>query len=297
MEFKTFSSAMKQRFGCKVYKLSIDGGFTCPNRDGTLGFSGCTFCSKSGSGEFAEGSCGSILQQLELAKGRVSPKNKDGRYIAYFQSFTNTYAPVAKLEQLFSEAISPDYIAGLSIGTRPDCLEDDKIALLTELNRIKPVQVELGLQTIKDSTARYIRRGYPLSTFDDAMKRLKAAGLETVVHMIIGLPGETAEDMKRTARYISDSGADGIKLQLLHILKDADIYNDYIAGKVQVLEMDEYINILIGCLMELRQDIIIHRLTGDGAKSKLVAPLWSADKKRVLNTIRRELAAHNISCQ
>lgn len=297
MEFKTFSSAMKQRFGCKVYKLSIDGGFTCPNRDGTLGFSGCTFCSQSGSGEFAEGSCSSILQQLELAKGRVSPKNKDGRYIAYFQSFTNTYAPVARLEQLFSEAISPDYIAGLSIGTRPDCLEDDKIALLTELNRIKPVQIELGLQTIKDSTARYIRRGYPLSTFDDAMKRLKAAGLETVVHMIIGLPGETAEDMKRTARYISDSGADGIKLQLLHILKDADIYNDYIAGKVQVLEMDEYINILIGCLMELRQDIIIHRLTGDGAKSKLVAPLWSADKKRVLNTIRRELAAHNISCQ
>ena len=297
MEFKTFSSAMKQRFGCKVYKLSIDGGFTCPNRDGTLGFSGCTFCSQNGSGEFAEGSCGSILQQLELAKGRVSPKNKDGRYIAYFQSFTNTYAPVARLEQLFSEAISPDYIAGLSIGTRPDCLEDDKIALLTELNRIKPVQIELGLQTIKDSTARYIRRGYPLSTFDDAMKRLKAAGLETVVHMIIGLPGETTEDMKRTARYISDSGADGIKLQLLHILKDADIYNDYIAGKVQVLEMDEYINILIGCLMELRQDIIIHRLTGDGAKSKLVAPLWSADKKRVLNTIRRELAAHNISCQ
>ena len=297
MEFKTFSSAMKQRFGCKVYKLSIDGGFTCPNRDGTPGFSGCTFCSQSGSGEFAEGSCGSILQQLELAKGRVSPKNKDGRYIAYFQSFTNTYAPVARLEQLFREAISPDYIAGLSIGTRPDCLEDDKIALLTELNRIKPVQIELGLQTIKDSTARYIRRGYPLSTFDDAMKRLKAAGLETVVHMIIGLPGETAEDMKRTARYISDSGADGIKLQLLHILKDADIYNDYIAGKVQVLEMDEYINILIGCLMELRQDIIIHRLTGDGAKSKLVAPLWSADKKRVLNTIRRELAAHNISCQ
>ena len=297
MEFKTFSSAMKQRFGCKVYKLSIDGGFTCPNRDGTLGFSGCTFCSQRGSGEFAEGSCGSILQQLELAKGRVSPKNKDGRYIAYFQSFTNTYAPVARLEQLFSEAISPDYIAGLSIGTRPDCLEDDKIALLTELNRIKPVQIELGLQTIKDSTARYIRRGYPLSTFDDAMKRLKAAGLETVVHMIIGLPGETAEDMKRTARYISDSGADGIKLQLLHILKDADIYNDYIAGKVQVLEMDEYINILIGCLMELRQDIIIHRLTGDGAKSKLVAPLWSADKKRVLNTSRRELAAHNISCQ
>lgn len=294
MYYNSFSAAMRSRFGTKVYKLALDGGFTCPNRDGTIDTRGCIFCSGRGSGDFAEGFDGDIEQQIENAKMRVSAKIKDGKYIAYFQNFTNTYAPVEKLEKLFRPAIEHPDIAALSIGTRPDCLEPDKIAMLCRLNKIKPVWVELGLQTIKPETAEYIRRGYELNVYDDAISRLKGAGLETVVHMIIGLPGERAEDIFATAKYISDSGADGIKLQLLHVLRGTDLINDYEAGLLALPGLDEYIYLVSGCIQRLRPEIVIHRLTGDGAKRDLAAPLWSADKKRVLNTMRRYFEDTNL---
>ena len=271
---------MKQRFGCKVYKLALDGGFTCPTRDGTKGSRGCIFCCAKGSGEFAVPSA-----EIERAKERVSAKIKDGRFIAYFQNFTNTYAPVERLREVFLPALRHPDIVALDIATRPDCLEPEKIALLKELNRQKPVWVELGLQTVKPESAAYIRRGFDLPVYDDAVSRLKVAGLEVIVHMIIGLPGETVEDIYRTASYISESGADGIKLQLLHVLKETDLYQDYLDGKVPVLTREEYIRLLEGCIRRLRPEIVIHRLTGDGPKKYLAAPLWSADKKAVLNAI------------
>lgn len=279
MYYNSFNAAMRQRFGCKVYKLSLDGGFSCPNRDGTLGYGGCIFCSGSGSGDFAR-------RTVEDAKACVSAKMREGKYIAYFQSFTNTYAAADRLEQTFLPVLSHPEVVGLAIATRPDCLEPDKVELLHRLNTIKPIWVELGLQTVNPETARYIRRGYDLPVFDDAMERLQSAGIEAVVHMILGLPGETAEDMYRTADYIAHSGAAGIKLQLLHVLRGTDLLAEYQAGKFSVLELPEYIEILMGCIRRLPPEMVIHRMTGDGAKRDLVAPLWSADKKRVLNAIQ-----------
>ena len=292
--YNSFSEAMTRRFGRKVYKLSLDGGFTCPNRDGKIGFGGCVFCSGSGSGDFAECGCGDISAQLERAKQRVAAKNRGGAYIAYFQSYTNTYAPVRRLEEVFYPAITHPDVVGLAVATRPDCLEPEKLRLLESLNRIKPVWVELGLQTVNPKTAAYIRRGYELPVYDDAMARLKAAGLETVVHMILGLPGETEVDMYRTAEYIGKSGADGIKLQLLHVLRGTDLYKDFMAGKFSVLEMEEYIRLLMGCIRRLPRSMVIHRMTGDGAKRDLAAPLWSGDKKRVLNAIRAAFEAEDL---
>ncbi|MBQ7937405.1 MAG: TIGR01212 family radical SAM protein [Oscillospiraceae bacterium] len=275
---------MKEKFGQKVYKLALEGGFTCPNRDGTLGTRGCIFC-LGGSGDFAEKLCPSVTEQIEKAKGRVAHKNPSGKYIAYFQSFTNTYGPVEKMRTLFGEAISHPDVVGLSVGTRPDCLSEETVELLSDLNKIKPVWVELGLQTIHEKTAEYIRRGYHLSVFDDAVSRLKKAGIYVVVHMIIGLPGETPEMIWETAEYIGKSGADGIKLQLLHVLEGTDLADDFAAGKFSVLEMEEYISVLEECIRRIPKEMTVHRLTGDGSKRHLVAPLWSADKKRVLNAI------------
>lgn len=276
---------MKKRFGCKIYKLSLSGGMTCPTRDGTLGTRGCIFCSAKGSGDFAAEPCEDIAEQIKNAKALVAAKAKDAKYIAYFQDYTNTYAPVNRLRQLFTQAVKPDDIVALSIGTRPDCLPDDVIQLLSELNKQKPVFVELGLQTIHESTAEYIRRGYSLDVFDDAVRRLRAAGIEVVVHIIIGLPGETEEMIYDTVRYLADMRIDGIKLQLLHVLEGTDLADEYRQGKFQVLDMDKYIDILENCIMLLPPETVIHRLTGDGAKKDLIAPLWSADKKRVLNTV------------
>lgn len=281
----SFNSAMKKRFGCKIYKLSLSGGMTCPTRDGTLGTRGCIFCSAKGSGDFAAEPCEDIAEQIKNAKALVAAKAKDAKYIAYFQDYTNTYAPVNRLRQLFTQAVKPDDIVALSIGTRPDCLPDDVIQLLSELNKQKPVFVELGLQTIHESTAEYIRRGYSLDVFDDAVRRLRAAGIEVVVHIIIGLPGETEEMIYDTVRYLADMRIDGIKLQLLHVLEGTDLADEYRQGKFQVLDMDKYIDILENCIMLLPPETVIHRLTGDGAKKDLIAPLWSADKKRVLNTV------------
>ena len=280
---KMLSDHYREKFGCKVYKLSLDGGFTCPNRDGTVGTRGCIFCGGDGSGAFAEGCCENIPQQLEQAKVRVQGKNKSGKYIAYFQSFTNTYAPVEKLRELYTQAIAPDYIAGLSIGTRPDCLGADVIRLLAEINAVKPVSVELGLQTVHEETAVYIRRGYPTQVYFDAVRRLKEAGIEVVTHIILGLPGETVEMMLETTRQVAAAGTDGVKFHMLHVLQGTDLAKDYAAGKFQVFSLEEYGTVLKQCISLLPGHIVIHRITGDGAKKDLVAPLWSGDKKRVLN--------------
>lgn len=285
MVYQTLNESLRRRFGGKIYKLSLDAGMTCPNRDGTLDTRGCIFC--DGGGAFAQKAAGSIAQQLEQAKARVRAKAPNARYIAYFQSFTNTYAPVSVLEPLFRQAMEPEEIVALSIATRPDCLPPRVLDLLSRLNRIKPVWVELGLQTIHPDTARYIRRGYPLSVFDRAMAELKARDLEAIVHMILGLPGETETMMLQTARYIGLSGADGIKLHLLHVLEGTDLAAQYRAGRVPVLSLETYIRLLEQCLTLLPPSMVIHRLTGDGAKKDLLAPLWSGNKKAVLAAITK----------
>ena len=287
--YTTLNDHYRAKFGCKVYKLSIDGGFTCPNRDGRVGFGGCIFCSAAGSGEFAAGENSSVAAQLEQAKARVSAKNKGGKYIAYFQSFTNTYAPVEVLREKFTAALAPEDIVGLSVGTRPDCLPEDVIALLSELNRIKPVTVELGLQTIHEPSVTYIRRGYANQVYFDAVAKLKNAGLEVVTHIILGLPGETAQMAAETTRRAVEAGTDGVKFHLLHVLRGTDLETDYRAGKFDCLTLEEYTQWLKLCLAELPPRVVVHRLTGDGAKRDLVAPLWSADKKRVLNYLLRHL--------
>lgn len=287
--YTTLNQHYQQRFGCKVYKLSLDGGFTCPNRDGTLDTRGCIFCSAAGGGEFAEQSCGSITRQLEQAKGRVRNKIKDGKFIAYFQSFTNTYAPVEVLEQRFREAVAPEEIVGLAIGTRPDCLGDEVLHLLERLNREKPVYVELGLQTVHPETVRYIRRGYENDVYRKAVQDLRRIGVHVVTHIIIGLPGETGEMAVETTRQALLAGTEGVKFHLLHVLRGTDLEQDYLAGKFRCLELEEYGEILKHCLSILPPEIVVHRITGDGAKRDLVAPLWSGDKKRVLNYLNRVL--------
>ena len=282
---KTLSEHYRENFGCKVYKLSLDGGFSCPNRDGTLGTGGCIFC--TGSGEFAEGGPDPIAAQLERAKQRVASKNKGGKYIAYFQAFTNTYGPPDRLEQLYREAIAPEEIVGLSIGTRPDCLGQPVMEVLKRINRIKPVSVELGLQTVHEETARYIRRGYETAVYYDAVRRLKEAGIEVVTHIILGLPGETPEMMRQTTRSAVEAGTDGVKFHLLHVLRGTDLEKDYAAGKFRCLTLEEYGGLLKSCIDMLPERVVVHRITGDGAKRDLVAPLWSGDKKRVLNYLHR----------
>jgi radical SAM protein (TIGR01212 family) len=288
--YKRLNEHYREKFGCKVYKLAIDAGFSCPNRDGTLGTGGCIFCSEYGGGEFAQGACSSIAEQLNHAKARVQRKNtKDGKYIAYFQSFSNTYGPVDKLRQLYTAAMEPEQIVGLSIGTRPDCLGQDVIDLLNELNQIKPISVELGLQTIHEDTARYIRRGYATSVYDEAVQKLKEVGIEVVTHLILGLPGETTEMAVQSTKHAVQAGTDGIKFHLLHVLRGTDLEQDFQQGKFRCLELQEYAAMLKACLAVLPEHIVVHRITGDGAKRNLIAPLWSADKKRVLNYLNSYL--------
>jgi radical SAM protein (TIGR01212 family) len=286
---------LRETFGEKVYKLALDGDMTCPNRDGTIGTGGCIFCSAGGSGDFAEGRCASVAEQIEKARARVRKKTDAAKFIAYFQSYTNTYAPVEYLETLFSEAIAEPSVVALSIGTRPDCLPDEVIDLLSRLNKIKPVWVELGLQTIHEETARYIRRGYPLPVYEDAVARLRAAGITVITHVILGLPGESREMMLATIDYLGgEHRPDGVKLQLLHVLEGTDLAADWRAGKFTCMEMEEYFDLLCACLERLPADMVIHRLTGDGPKRTLLAPLWTADKKRVLNELNRALDRNKI---
>ena len=288
MTYTTLSSYLKECFGCKVYKIALDGGFTCPNRDGTLGTGGCIFCSAGGSGDFAENRLLSITEQIESGKKRVEGKNKDGKYIAYFQAFTNTYAPVDELRAKYTEAINHPDIVAISIGTRPDCLGDDVLALLDEINRIKPVFVELGLQTIHERTAEYIRRGYPLEVYDKAVEDLHRININVVTHLILGLPDENESDILQSVEYVCRV-TDGIKLQLLHILNGTDLAEEYKSGKVKVMTLDEYADLIVKCVKIIPESVVIHRLTGDGAKRDLIAPLWSGNKKKVINTINKAL--------
>ena len=296
MRYRSLSDAMKERFGTKVYRLALTTGATCPNRDGTLGYGGCIFCSEGGSGEFAAPLL-PVKEQIRQAKKRVSAKfspsipEEERKYIAYFQSFTNTYGDEDTLLSMFREAAAEPGICAVAIGTRPDCLSEKMISGLSELNKEVPVWVELGLQTIHEDTARFIRRGYALPVFEDAAHRLKAAGMEVIVHIILGLPGETRERMLETVRYVGDfvPRLDGIKISLLYVLRGTDLADLYAAGQVPEMTLEEYAALIVDCLRILPEDMTVHRLTGDGPKKLLLSPLWSGDKKRVLNTLNRAI--------
>ena len=287
--YYSFDSFLKNYFGEKIYKVSLDGGFTCPNRDGTLGTGGCIFCSDGGSGDFASSACLSVTDQITAGIDMVSRKIENGKYIAYFQAFTNTYGPIEKLEALYMEAINDPRIVALAIGTRPDCLPPEVLDLLERLNQIKPVFVELGLQTIHEDTASFIRRGYPLSCFNEAVLNLHKIGLLTVVHLILGLPGETKEMMIESVRYLNQLPIHGVKFSMLHILKHTDLADYYEEHPFEVFTLDSYVDLLLKCIENLSPEIVIHRLTGDGPKELLIAPAWSLHKRKVLNTIAHEM--------
>ena len=291
--YYSFNSYLKQTFGEKVYKISLNGGFTCPNRDGTLGTTGCIFCSEGGSGDFAPDAALPIGEQIEEGIRMIRQKTDASKYIAYFQAFTNTYAPYEKLHSLFYDAILRQEIVGLAVGTRPDCLPPDVLELLDELNQIKPVFVELGLQTIHEKTAQFIRRGYPLSCFEQAVKALHDLGINVVVHLILGLPGETEEMMLESVRYLNQLPVNGVKFSLLHVLKHTDLGALYEKHPFPVYELDDYVDFVIRCIEELREDIVIHRLTGDGPKDLLIAPRWTLNKRKVLNEISRRMKETN----
>jgi hypothetical protein len=289
MNIYTVNQYIKDTYGCKMYKISLSAATTCPNRDGTAGYGGCIFCSEQGSGDFAAVRKTSVYAQIEEGKKLVSAKNNSGKYIAYFQSFTNTYGNLNYLRSCFLEACNHPDIAIISIATRPDCIDDNVIKLIEEIASVKPVWIELGLQTIHDRTAKLINRCYNLNVYNEAVDRLKKINVHIIVHMIIGLPYETKEDMIATAAYIGRSGVHGIKLQLLHVLKNTPLEKLYNEHVFDVLTLEEYTDILVSCLKVLPSDMVIHRMTGDGPKKLLTAPMWSCDKKRVLNTINRAI--------
>lgn len=293
MRYNSLNNYLRNKFGKKVYKISIDGGFTCPNRDGKISTGGCIFCSAKGSGDFATSKSLSITQQIEQGKERVRSKTKDNSFIAYFQAFTNTYAPIDVLESKFTEAINHKDIVALSVATRPDCVDDIVLKLLEKLNKIKPVWVELGLQTIKESSVDYIRRGYENSVYVDTATKLRNIGIEVITHIILGLPNENKLDMLRSVDFACKY-SDGIKLQLLHILKGTDLLKDYEDSKFNALTMEQYIDILCDAVSIIPKNVVVHRLTGDGDKKILVAPLWSGNKKVVLNTINKTFEERNI---
>ncbi len=290
--YYSFNYYLQQTFGCKVYKVALNAGMSCPNRDGKIGTGGCIFCSAGGSGDFAGDQKCTITEQIEQGITGTS-KFHANAYVAYFQAYTNTYAPVKRLRAIFTEAIQHPKVAAISIATRPDCLDEEKIELLAELNQVKPVWIELGLQTIWEETAFYIRRGYKLSCFEDACSRLREKGLTVIVHVILGLPNETKEQMLATIHYLNHQDIQGIKLQLLHVLKGTDLALDYEAGNFQVLEEEEYVSLVVDCIERISPEIVIHRLTGDGPKDLLIAPLWSTRKMQVLNEIHHELKIRN----
>ncbi len=299
LQYSDLNTYLKETFGKKVYKLSLDAGFTCPNRDGTTDTRGCSFCSAGGSGEFAASRRLSITEQIEEAKERIQkklPKHGEVRYLAYFQAFTNTYAPVERLRSVYEEAMEAPDVVALSIATRPDCLQPEVVALLEELNRRKPIFVELGLQTMHEESAVRIRRGYPLAVFEDAVQRLSQAGIKVVVHLILGLPYETKADMLASVRYVCEQPIHGIKLQLLHLLEGTDLGEEYKAMSEEerkkvfaCLEMETYLDVVTECLKMIPPSVVVHRLTGDGPKRILIAPEWSGNKKAVLNALRKKM--------
>lgn len=291
--YHSLDHMLRKRFGEKVYKVTLNGGMSCPNRDGKIGRRGCIFCSEGGSGDFAADASLSITEQIDSQIAILSGKRPIRKYIAYFQAYTNTYAPVEYLKTIFTEAIRHPSVVALSVGTRPDCLGEDVLDLLKDLNRQKPVWVELGLQTIHEKTARYIRRGYPLSCFETAVHELRRRGLEVIVHTILGLPGETQDDILCTMDYLNNMDIQGIKLQLLHVLAGTDLAEDYAEGLFQVYEREEYLDLLIKCLEHLSPSIVIHRMTGDGPKDLLIAPLWASRKREVLNLLHHRMKEHH----
>ncbi|MBP3233305.1 MAG: TIGR01212 family radical SAM protein [Eubacterium sp.] len=294
MEYISVNKYIQSKYGKKLYKIAINAGFTCPNRDGTLDTRGCIFCSGQGSGDFAGSPSLSITEQIENGKKLISSKFKKNvdspAYIAYFQAFTNTYAPVDRLKKLYMEAVNHPDIAIISIATRPDALPEEVLELLDEINHIKPVWIELGLQTIHDRTAKYIRRCYSLDVYDRAVAELKVRNIEVITHVILGLPGETREDMLETVDYVGRSGVQGIKLQLLHVIEGTDLAEDYRKRFFECMSMQEYVELIYDAIKILPDDMVIHRMTGDGAKKTLIAPLWSMDKKKVLNTLNKKLS-------
>lgn len=292
--YYSFNEYVQSRFGEKLYKLSLETGCTCPTRDGTLGTDGCIFCSAGGSGEFAQKPLDNIHLQIERAKAQVSKKFKGTHYIAYFQSYTNTYGDIAWLRQIYFTAAENPCVKAVSIATRPDCLPPEVLQMLKELNEIKPVFVELGLQTIHESTAQFIRRGYPLPVYEQAVSDLHGIGVHVVTHLILGLPQETKEQMLESVRYVGKIGTDGLKLQLLHVLKGTDLEKIYRSGAFHTLEKEEYIDLLCDCIEVLPQNTVIHRLTGDAPKALLISPTWSSNKKDVLNSIHRAFLARDI---
>lgn len=293
MYINTLNAYLKNRFGRKIYKLTLDGGMTCPNRDGKVGFGGCIFCGGNGSGSFCPSVDLSITAQIEEGKKLLKNKIKEGGYIAYFQSHTNTYAAVPYLRKIFYEAVNHPDIVGISIGTRPDCLENEVLKLLEELAKIKPLWVELGLQTIHENTANLINRCYPLKVYDEAVKNLKSIGAEVVTHVILGLPGESKEQMLETVAY-SSKVSDGIKLQLLHVLKDTKLYEMYQKEPFKIFSMEEYTELLCRCIEIIPKNVVIHRMTGDGDKRLLAEPMWSGNKKVVLNYINKVFSEKDI---
>ena len=279
---------LKETFGEKVYRISLNGGMTCPNRDGTIGSGGCIFCSEGGSGDFAQNPSLSISEQIEAGRLKLQSKTRCSKFIAYFQAYTNTYAPVDYLRQIFTEAIRHPDIVVLSIATRPDCVDDEILNLLKELNQIKPVWIELGLQTIHDQTAQQIRRGFSLSCYETCVQKLLERDLTVITHIILGLPGETPDMMTQTVDYVAHSGIQGIKLQLLHVLKNTALAKIYEQTPFPVFSMEDYCRFVVDCIERLPAEMVIHRITGDGPRALLIEPWWSTDKKRVLNTIQRE---------
>lgn len=292
--YRSLNEYYREIFGRKTAKISLDGGFTCPNRDGTCGERGCLFCSAGGSGDFAENAALSITEQIENGKKQTSDKWKDPAYVAYFQAFTNTYAPVEELRRKYEEALSCDGVEGISIATRSDCLPEDVLDLLAELNQKTKLWVELGLQTSDEESAKRIRRGYPLSVFEKAVKDLAERKIPVIVHVILGLPGENRETILNTIDCVNRLPVQGIKLQLLHVLSDSDLAKLYEAGNYTPLTKEEYIALVGDCIAHLREDIVIHRLTGDGDKNTLLAPLWSLRKRDVLNSLHKYLKENNI---
>lgn len=291
--FYSLNYYLKNKFGEKVFKIAIDGGFTCPNRDGTLGYGGCIYCSESGSGDFTDDSSLSIKKQLEYGKERLRKKFKGNKFIAYFQAYTNTYDNIENLEKKYMAAIDEDYIVGISIATRPDCIDENIALLLNKINKIKPVWVELGLQTIHDKTAKFIRRGYKLDCFENCLTLLNKYNLDVIVHLILGLPYETHQDIISSIMYINTKKIHGVKLQLLHVLKNTDLASVYYNNEFEVLDRNEYISLIIDCVEILREDIVIHRITGDGPRNLLIAPKWSTDKKSILNQLLLEFDIRN----
>ena len=292
--YNSLNYFLRNKFNEKIYKISLDGGFGCPNRDGKVSFGGCTFCSERGSGDYAGNRILSITDQFKDRKNIMKKKWKEGKYLAYFQAYTNTYAPVNELKRKYEEALSQENVVGISIATRPDCLSDDVMNLLEEISKKTYLWVELGLQTVNDETAKKFNRGYEFKIFEEGIKKLQDRNIEVVVHTILGLPGESKEDMLKTIDYVAHSKAQGIKFHLLHLMKGTKMVDDYENGSLRLLDQDEYIDLICEGISMLPEEMVVHRLTGDSPRDSLIGPMWSLKKWEVLNSIDKKLVENDV---